>query len=186
MQIWQQYKGYISVLMLLVLARFVWQPLWHDKQESWLQLQYSETARHKATALLALAGEMQHTEQLMQQLLTATEQKLGDGSNLTEFKLQHQQQLEQLFLQHNIQITMSSWRDGLVTGDVQALVLDLRFSGKLKHYLNLLKQLQQSAIIPSMVIIEQQLTIRGQTADDMGDASGSISVRLAITRQEGL
>lgn len=186
MQVWQQYKGYISVLLLLVLARFIWQPLWHSKQENWLQLQYSETARHKVTALLALADDMQHVQQQIQQLLASAEQKLGNGNNLTEFKLQNQQQLEQLFLQHNVQITLSSWRDGLVTDDVQTLVLDLRFSGKLKHYLNLLTQLQQSAIIPSMVIIEQQLTIRGQTADDMGDASGSISVRLAITRQEGL
>lgn len=184
MQVWQQYKSYIIVLAILVLARFIWQPMWLNKQENWLQLQYSETAQHKTTALLSLTDEMQQAEQQMQQLLTLAEQKLGDGSNLTQFKLQHQLQLEQLFLQHNLQITLSAWRDGLAEAGVQTLVLDLRFSGKLKHYLNLLMQLQQTAIIPSMVIIEQQLTIRGQTADDMGNVNGNVSIRLAVAQQQ--
>lgn len=185
MQIWQQYKGYISVLLLLILARFAWQPMWLSKQENWLQLQYSETAQHKATAVLALEQDMQQVQQDMLQLLTSAEEKLGNGNDLTKFKLQSQQQLEQLFIQHNMQITLSSWREGLADGGVQTLVLDLRFNGKLKHFLNLLTQLQQSAIIPSMVIVEQQLTIRGQTAVDMGNVDGSISIRLAVSRPEG-
>ncbi|MEH8021205.1 hypothetical protein [Rheinheimera metallidurans] len=184
MQIWQQYKGYISVLLLLLLARFVWQPMWLSKQEHWLQLQYSENAQHKARALLALEQDMQQVQQDMQQLLALAEAKLGNGEDLTQFKLHSQQQLEQLFLQHNMQITLSSWREGLAEGGVQTLVLDLRFNGKLKHFLTLLNQLQQSAIIPSMVIIEQQLTIRGQTEVDMGNVDGSISIRLAVARQE--
>jgi hypothetical protein len=184
MQIWQQYKGYISVLLVLILARFLWQPLWQAKQESWQQLHYSETAQRKAQALLTLADDMQLTQQKVQTLLISAEKKLGNASDMTNFKLQTQQQLEQLFAQQNLQITLSSWREGIAEGGIQTLVLDLRFSGKLKHYLNLLQQLQQSALIPSMVIIEQQLSVRGQTPTSMGTTDGSISLRLAVVQQE--
>lgn len=184
MQLWQQYKGYISVLLLLVLARFVWQPLWQAKQETWQQLQFTEAAQSKAQALLILADDMQHYEHNMQSLLTLTEAKLGNVSSITSFKLQTQQQLEKLFAQHNLQITLSSWREGIEEGDIQTLLLDLRFSGKVKHYLNLLQQLQQSTLNPSMVIIEQQLNITGQTTLSMGTTDGNISIRLAVARQE--
>lgn len=183
-QTWQQYKGYISVLLLLVLARFVWQPLWQAKQDSWQQLQFSETARQKAQALLALEDEMQQAQMDMQALLLATEQKLAAVADLTRYKLQTQQQLEQLFNQYDLQITLSSWRDGISENGIQALVLDLRFNGKVKNYLRLLQQLQQSAVMPSLVITEQQLTVRGQAADSMGSADGSISFRLAVIQQE--
>ncbi|KKO46969.1 hypothetical protein WG68_03280 [Arsukibacterium ikkense] len=183
-QVWQQYKGYIIVLLILLLARFVWQPLWQSRQDNWQQLQYSENARHKAQALLTLGDDMQQAQQQIQTLLATAESKLGTANDLTRYKLQIQQQLEQLFATHQLQITLSSWRDGIADSGIQTLVLDLRFSGKAKNYLKLLHQLQHSAIIPSMVIIEQQLTMRAQTPDSMGTADGNMSLRLAVTSQE--
>ena len=183
-QLWQQYKSYIIVLLILVLARFVWQPLWQSKQDNWQQLQFSENARYKAQALLTLGDDLQQVQQQMQLLLADAESKLGVASDITGYKLQIQQQLERLFAAHQLQITLSSWRDGIADGDIQTLVLDLRFSGKVKDYLKLLQQLQQNAIIPSMVIIEQQLTTRSQTADSMGTTDGSISLRMAVASQE--
>lgn len=183
-QLWQQYKGYITVLFILLLARFIWQPLWQSRQDNWQQLQYSENARYKAQALLAHAEQMQQAQQQMQLLLADTQSKLGVANDLTRYKLQIQQQLERLFAGHQLQITLSSWRDGIAEGDIQTLVLDLRFSGKAKDYLKLLHQLQDSAIIPSMVIIEQQLTLRSQTASSMGTTDGSMALRLAVASEE--
>lgn len=181
---WQQYKGYLTLLLLLLLARFVWQPLWQSKQENWQQLEYAEHARLKVQALLLLTDDMQQVQQQMQQILQDTEQKLGVASDLTSFKLHIQQQLEQLFQQNELQITLSNWRDGIAEGGIQTLVLDLRFSGKVKNYLVLLQQLQDSVVIPSMVITEQQLNNQGQAADSMGNTNGVISLRLAVTLQE--
>lgn len=182
-QLWRQYKGYLSVLLLLCLARFLWQPLWQAKQESWQQLQFSETARYKTQALLTQADAMEQARHNMQELLTSAEQKLGNASDMTVFKLQTQQQLEKVFAQYGLQITLSSWREGIAEGGIQTLVLDLRFNGKLKQYLELLAQLQEKSLFPSMVIIEQQLTMRAQAPDSMGFTDGSISLRLAVIQE---
>lgn len=181
--IWQQYKVYLSVLLLLAIARFVWQPLWQTKQDNWQQLQFSETARQKTQGLLTLEAEMQQTQQQMQTLLQATEKRLGRAADLTRYKLQTQQQLEQLFSQYRIQISQSSWRDGLTEDGVQTILLELRFSGKVKDYLLLLQHLQQDESLPSMVIIEQQLSNRGQSEQSMGDTLGRISFRFAALTQ---
>jgi hypothetical protein len=183
-QLWQQYKGYLSVLLLLILARFIWQPLWQSKQESWQQLQFSETARFKTQSLLTQADSMEQARQDMREILISAEKKLEKASDMTVFKLQTQQQLEQVFAQHSLQITLSSWREGLAEDSIQTLVLDLRFNGKLKQYLELLAQLQESSLYPSLVITEQQLTMRGQSPDSMGNITGSISLRLAVILPE--
>lgn len=182
-RIWQQYKGYLSILLLLVLARFVWQPLWQTKQDSWQQLQYSETAKHKAEKLLGLQAEMQSAEQEMLAILSDAEQKLGRADDITQFKLQTQQRLESVFRQHNLSISLSSWREGVIDNGVQVLVLDLRFSGRVKDYLYLLQQLQQDNELPSMVITEQQLSNNAQSVNSMGETQGRISLRFAAAVQ---
>lgn len=182
-EIWQQYKGYLTVLLLLMIVRFVWQPLWQAKQDNWQQLQFSETARKKAQALLTLETEMQQAQQQIQMLLQAAENNLGKAADLTRYKLQTQQQLEQLFSQHKLQITQSSWRDGLTDEGVQTILLELRFNGQVKDYLRLLQQLQQDGSLPSMVITEQHLSNLGQTGQSMGNTQGRVSLRFAALTQ---
>ncbi|WP_337841048.1 hypothetical protein [Rheinheimera sp.] len=180
MQALQPYKAYLPWLVVLLVARFVWQPLWETRQENWQQLAFNQNTLAKTQALLTLSAEMSEAQQHMGMLVKAAELKLTPAENLTRVKLDTQQQLEQMFNQHNLQISLSAWRDGVMQQDVQTLVLDLSFSGKLQDYLKLQQQMQQQVSLPSLLLLNQRLNIRGQNAQQLGDVTGDVSLRVAI------
>lgn len=184
-QVWQKYKNYFSILILLLVVKYIWFPLWQGKQEKWIKLHFTEASIAKAESLLVFQDEMELVAQQVSALLADAENKLGKTSDITRYKVQTQQQLEQFFLDNNLQIDLSSWRDGVETQGVQTLVLDLRFSGQLKNFLNLLYQLQNTTDMPAIGIHEQQLTMRSQTATSMGQVDGSISFKLAVVQEVG-
>jgi len=180
MQALQPYKGYLPWLALLLLARFIWQPLWTEKSENWQQIQVSQNTLEKTKALLDASEQMKSAQQQISAMVEGAQNKLIPAENLTRVKIDTQQQIEQLFTQHNLTISLSSWRDGIVKTNVQTLVLDLSFSGQLVDYLNLQSDLQAQSPFASMVFVEQRLTIRNQNETQLGEISGDVSIRVAI------
>lgn len=175
-----KYKHYLLVIGLLVLAKFVWVPLWETKEQNWQQQASNQQNLNKTLALLALKQEMAEKQQLMADSLAIAESKFANTNDVTSYKLQAQSELESLFQQNQLTISSSSWRDGLTNGDIQTLLLDIRFTGNLKAYLQLLQQLKVSAELANVSLESNQLTIRGQTQDKLGAVNGQISLKLAV------
>ncbi|QYK00281.1 hypothetical protein [Shewanella psychrotolerans] len=175
-----KYKRYLILVAVLVLIKFAWVPLWVSKQENWQQQQQTQSNLNKTRALLALKDEMLTRKTLMAARLKKVESSFAQTASITSYKLTAQSKLESLFKRHSIELNNSSWRDGLKTDDIQTLLLDIRFSGSLKQYLNLLQELQQNEDFANVSLDSNRLTIRGQTSDRLGSVNGSVSLKLAV------
>lgn len=180
MQELMKYKRYLILVAVLVLIKFVWVPLWVTKQENWQQQQKTQSNLNKTRALLALKDEMKARHETMSTRLQQAESGFAQTASITGYKLTAQSKLERLFKHHDIELSNSSWRDGLINDDIQALLLDIRFSGSLKQYLHLLRELQQNVEFANVSLDSNQLSIRGQTAQKLGRVNGRVSLKLAV------
>ncbi|HEX5793736.1 MAG TPA: hypothetical protein VFY01_10700 [Rheinheimera sp.] len=183
MQSLRQYKHYIQLLLLLVLIKFAWLPLWQAKTDNWQRLQQTERNLAKTKALLQLDTEMAQQQQQMRSLLQQTETAVPQSNDIVSYKLALQTRLEALFQQQSLQITTSDWRDGVPDGDVQVLLLDLRFNGKVKHYLELLQILQADSSFSMLSLQADQLSIKGQNQSSMGQVNGRITFKIAVKQE---
>ncbi|WP_394146921.1 hypothetical protein [Shewanella atlantica] len=175
-----KYKRYLILVAVLVLIKFAWVPLWETKQENWQQQQKNQSNLNKTRALLALKDEMQARQETMLKRLQQAELGFAQATNVTSYKLASQSNLERLFKRHDIELSNSSWRDGLKNDDIQTLLLDIRFAGSLKQYLKLLKELQHNAEFANVSLDSNQLSIRGQTEDKLGRVNGRVTLKLAV------
>ncbi|GIU46053.1 hypothetical protein [Shewanella algidipiscicola] len=175
-----KYKRYLILVAVLVLMKFVWVPLWETKQDNWQQQQQAQSNLNKTRALLALKDEMLVRKTTMSVRLEQAESGFAQTASITSYKLTAQSKLESLFKRHNIELSNSSWRDGLKTNDIQTLLLDIRFTGSLKQYLSLLQELQQNGDFANVSLDSNQLSIRGQTSDKLGSVNGQVSLKLAV------
>lgn len=175
-----KYKRYLILVGVLVLIKFVWVPLWETKQDNWQQQQKTQSNLNKTRALLALKDEMQVKHEIMVTRLQQAETRFAQTANLTSYKLTAQSGLESLFERYDIELSNSSWRDGLKNDDIQTLLLDIRFSGTLKQYLHLLQELQHNVEFLNVSLDSNQLSIRGQTSDKLGSVNGRVSLKLAV------
>jgi len=180
MQELMKYKRYLILVGVLVLIKFVWVPLWETKQENWQQQQKTRSNLNKTKALLALKDEMHERQQIMSYRLQEAESHFAQTDNVTSYKLTAQSKLESLFKRHDIELSNSSWRDGLKNDDIQTLLLDIRFEGQVKQYLHLLQELQQNDEFTNVSPESNQMSIRKQTAQKLGSVNGRVSLKLAV------
>lgn len=183
MQSLQQYKHYLQLLLLLLLIKFAWSPLWQAKTDNWQRLEQSERNLAKTRALLQLDSEMAQQQVNMRELLKQAEGQVAQSNDIVSYKLALQTRLEQVFKQHELQITTSDWRDGVPEDDIRVLLLDLRFTGKVKDYLQLLSTLQQDDSFRMMALQADQLSIKSQTPTSMGQVNGRITFQLAVKQE---
>ncbi|MGI2113424.1 hypothetical protein ACRN9G_07460 [Shewanella frigidimarina] len=175
-----KYKRYLFLIGLLILIKYIWQPLWDSKQENWQNQQYLQSNLNKTRALLAIKQDMSQKYSLMSQRLAEAESGLASTDNLISYKLTTQSDLEKLFKQFDISISNSTWRDGLIDEGVQSLFLDIRYSGSLLQYLNFLNNLQQDESYSNITIATNQISISGQSAERLGTINGAMSLSLAV------
>ncbi|NRD74686.1 hypothetical protein HQQ94_15945 [Shewanella sp. VB17] len=175
-----KYKRYLILVGVLMLMKFVWVPLWQTKQDNWQQQQKNQVNLNKTHGLLALADEMQQKQEIMSTRLQQAESHFAQTQNITRYKLDTQSGLESLFKRHEIELSNSSWREGLISDDIQSLLLDIRFSGSLKQYLHLLHELKQNQDFANVSLDSNQLNIRGQTPAKLGTVNGRVSLKLAV------
>ena len=180
-----KYKSYLVLIAALVLAKFVWVPMWDTKQDNWRQQKTIQANLSKTQGLLALRKEMQTRQDVMSSRLANTESQFAQTSNITSYKLTAQSALEKLFKSHDMKLTNSSWRDGLIDDDIQTLLLDIRFTGALKSYLHLLQDLQQKHDFSNISLNANQLSIRGQSESELGNVTGRVSLKLAVKMATG-
>ncbi|GIU49868.1 hypothetical protein TUM4438_34400 [Shewanella sairae] len=175
-----KYKHYLIMIGILVLAKFVWVPLWDTKEQNWQQQASTQQNLNKTLALLSLKDEMAKKQRQMANSLQLTESKFADTTDVTSYKLTAQSELESLFKHNQLVISSSNWRDGIANDDIQTLLLDIRFTGELKAYLQFLQQLKAKPELSNVSLESNQLTIRGQTKHKLGSVNGQISLKLAV------
>lgn len=180
MQSLEQYKHYLILLLLLVLAKFVWVPLWDSKAEYWQTQQQAERNLVKTQALLLIGGQMSEQQQQMQALVEKLENAMTQTKDITSFKLNIQSQLEKLVKTHQLEISSSDWREGLLKDDIQTLLLDLRLVGKTKHYIEFFAAMQKIPDLRQLVVVSQSFSVRGQNDTSMGSINGQVSVSVSV------
>ncbi|QYJ74051.1 hypothetical protein [Shewanella sp. FJAT-52076] len=157
----KKYRVHLMVITLLVLAKFVWVPLWESKQQQWQQREGFLGSSAKYKGLIEQEAQLVKLRQLSQQRVSETEADFESVDNLTQYKLSLQTVLEPLFKSSDVDVLLTTWRNGPVQQDVQELQLDLTFRGKLSGYLDLLSKLQQPGVYQGELIGEKfQLSTR--------------------------
>lgn len=175
-----KYRHYFLVIGLLILIKYIWLPLWDSKQENWQNQQSLQSNLNKTLALLAIKQDMSQAHVLMSERLAEAESSLESTNNLISYKLSTQSNLEKLFKRFDIAISNSTWRDGLINEDIQSLFLDIRYSGSLIQYLNFLDALQQGEHYSNITIDTNQISISGQSPQQLGTVNGAMSLSLAV------
>lgn len=175
-----KYKNLLLFLGVLLLAKFVWVPLWDSKQAYWQQLSQGQHNLAKMQALITLSAPMLERSEQMALLLSEAEGSTPQADELTNYKLATQSAIETLFKRHDLLLASTAWRDGIIEQDIHILLFDLRFNGKLKSYLALLQEFDQNKAFINLTVVNDQLIIRGQTADSLGFVDGNVSLQLAV------
>lgn len=175
-----KYQKLLLLLGVLMLAKFVWVPLWESKQTYWQQLSQGQHNLAKMQALITLSTPMAERSAEIAQVQSELEALIPQSDDLTSYKLTAQSELEALFKRHALPLSSTSLRDGIGEQDIHVLLLDLRFNGKLKSYLSLLQEFEQNKAFMNLTVISDQLIIRGQNADSLGLVDGTVSLQLAV------
>jgi hypothetical protein len=175
-----KYKKLLIMLGLLLLAKFIWVPVWEHKQNQWAQLSQGQHNLNKTQALIALSEQMKQREEEISWQLASIENLIPETENLASYKLASQNTIESLFQKHNLILDRTAWRDGVNQQNIHKLFFDLHFNGKLKNYLSLTHNLATASALFNISIFEENLNITGQESGTLGQVSGNVSLQLSV------
>jgi len=173
-----KYKSPLTFIAILVLAKFVWLPMWDLKEASWQEYKDINNTQAKTLALVGLAEEMQGTHLEAQKILEQVNHQILSTNNLTKFKLTVQAGLGDLFVDYNLNVTTLSWRDGIEADGVKQLFVDLNVNGKMRSFLSISTQLKEK--LKQVELTKLKLNIQRQTEDSLGLARGNLTLKLSV------
>jgi hypothetical protein len=175
-----KYQKHLLLLGLLMVAKFIWVPLWESKQEHWQLLSQGQHNLAKMKALITISQPMSQRQDEINQQLQQSELLMPSTTDLTTYKLTAQAAIENLFSRYQLSLDRTAWRNGVNERDIHVLLLDLRFNGKLKHYLRLLEELDTSKDFINLIIVRDELNIRSQSQTSLGTVDGQVTLQLAV------
>lgn len=181
-----KYKSPLIFIVLLVVAKFFWIPMWDSKEASWQEYTDINNKQSKTLALVGLADEMQDTHDEAQKMLEHINEKILSTDNITKFKLTVQTGLGELFADNNLEVTNLKWRDGIEADGVKQLFVDLTVNGKMRSFLSVSAQLKQK--LKQVELTQLKLSIKQQTEKSLGRARGNLTLKLSvklISNEEG-
>jgi Tfp pilus assembly protein PilO len=178
MQELKQHAWLLSLVALLVIAKFIIMPIFTWQDALLADIGVLTTKQKKISKVLA----NQHSnKQLGEKLLTTL--KPVDGlffpfQSDTRFKLSQQKMLEELLAEHNLNVGNVGWQ---VTTDLDMLgvtryPISIRFTGKTADTINFIAAIERNS--RHIEISKLNLTLKGQRGEGIGRINGNVTLRL--------
>lgn len=183
----QLIKNRMLILLLLVLLviKFIWVPLWDEKQQAWQRIVALEKSAAKSQSLIEQESKIQERSGIIESMLDSIELFIPTTQNMSGLKLQQQQKVEALISSHSLTITQISWNDGLLEQGIQPIYLDIRLSGEVNKLIEFMISLEQSTDFNVYGLESLRMNFNGQSDDKMGNFRGSLMLVLPVRGQDG-
>ena len=145
MQELKKYQGLLSVLVVLLVAKFVVVPVFDWQESLYQENQANQKKLLKVKRLIEEQDQLLARDTLVSGALDGAEKLIFKVESEAEFKLTQQQFLEELLAKHNLRAENFGWQSGILLDEVniKQLQLQLRFSGSIVDLVNFVAALEQ-------------------------------------------
>lgn len=171
MQVQNKRKQMLSVLAVLLIARFVVVPVFDWQQQQITQIESQNNKLAKVQRVIARLPEISAELDKLQQSNQKLQALYANQASALAFKLQQQQRIEELFKVHNIEVKNFNWV-AEIPGEITQLRAKVFFSGKSKDLA--LLQLAIARLPKLLNVGEWTLQIRRMDGHSLGKVTGNL------------
>jgi len=178
MQELKQHAWLLSLVVLLVIAKFIIMPIFIWQDALLADIRVLTTKQQKISKVLA---NQHNNQQLAEQLLTSlkpVDALFFPYQSETRFKLSQQKMLEALLAEHNLNVGNVGWQvtTAFEQLNVTRYPINIRFTGKTADTIKFIAAIESNS--RHIEISKLNLTLKGQRGEKIGRINGNITLRL--------
>lgn len=174
----------IALLALLALMKFIIVPIFEWQDDILNQSQDLQFKLDKSKSYINNLDKLENQKVKLQEDLTVKLESVERFQVLPRYQIAKQKQLEQLFAEKKMTIKSLVWRDPVELEKGMQLSVVIQFSGKLKDYISM--QMALAGYSSSIEIGIIGLSIRNQTQQSLGSATGNMVILFNVIEEENV
>lgn len=138
-----KYKHYLLLVVALIIANFVLEPLWQNALDTQHKVQLMQKKEAKVNSLLAMKGKVEEQSEIMLSKRLKLQTYLFPASSESEFKLLAQGKVESVLADASCNIDSIGWKSrSKIEQSLIRWTLEARFKGNAECVLKVVRTLE--------------------------------------------